>query len=318
MKAAANRLSGRQLRRRLKLRDLDTLMVVTQCGSMAKAAIQLAMSQPAVSKAISDMEQALGVPLFDRTARGVEPTIYGNVLLKWSNAVFDDLRQGIGEIESLSDPTVGELRIGATEPMLCGFVPAVLARLHRHFPRLSFDVRQANALAQQRHDLQERRVDLIIGRVVRGDPDETLATEVLFEEPWSVVAGARNPLARRRRLALADLLQEPWSLPPTGNVLGTYLIESFRAAGLDQPHAVVTCNSIEMHRALMVNGPFLAIFPRSLLRFSPDRQAVKVLPVTLPGPPPPVGITFLKNRTLSPTTQRFINYARELAKPIRS
>ena len=106
--------------RRLKLRDLHILMSVAQCGTMGKAAAQLAISQPAVSKAISEMEHTLKVRLLDRTAHGVEPTLYGRSLLKWGNAVFDDLRQSIKEIEHLSDPTVGELRIGCTEPMAGG------------------------------------------------------------------------------------------------------------------------------------------------------------------------------------------------------
>jgi DNA-binding transcriptional LysR family regulator len=99
-------------------------------------------------------------------------------------------------------------------------------------------------------------------------------------------------------------------------VIGNSLTEAFRAAGLDRPHTVVTCASLQMHKALMARGPFLAVFPRSYLHFSAERTSLKVLPVTLPGPPPPVGITTLKNRTLSPVTQLFINCAREVAMPL--
>ena len=115
---------------------LDTLVAVAQCGSMAKAAARLAMSQPAVSMAIADIEQTLGVRLLDRTAQGVEPNLYGRALLKWAAAVFDDVRQGINEIEFLADPTAGELRIGATEPMIAGLLPVALERLRRQYPRL--------------------------------------------------------------------------------------------------------------------------------------------------------------------------------------
>src|ERR1044072_7942286 len=122
--------------RRLKLRDLHILMSVAQCGTMGKAAEQLAITQPAVSKAISDIEHTLKVRLLDRTAYGVEPTIYGRSLLKWGNAVFDDLRQGVREIEYLSDPTAGELHIGCTEPMAWGIVPEVIERLTQQYPRV--------------------------------------------------------------------------------------------------------------------------------------------------------------------------------------
>jgi DNA-binding transcriptional LysR family regulator len=305
-----------RIRRRLKLRDLDTLIAVAQCGSMAKAATQLAVSQPAVSKAIADMEHTLGVRLLDRTAQGVEPTIYGQALLKWAAAVFDDVHQGVKEIEFLSDPTTGELRIGAVEPMLGGFLAAILVHLHRRYPRIAFEVTQLQSLAQQRRDLRERHVDLILGRVMPESIEDDMAIEILFEEPWSVVAAPDNPLARRRKLVLADLLNEPWTLPPRDSAVLSYLKQALAADGLELPRSVVTCGSIQMHQALMARGPFVAIFPRSLLHFGADRMAVKVLPVELPGPPPPVGITTLKNRTLSPVTQLFIAAAREVAKPL--
>src|SRR3954468_24832095 len=128
---------------RLKLRDVRVLITVVQCGGMGKAAKLLAVSQPAISKAIAGMERTLGVPLLDRDPQGVEPTIYGRALLKWAIAFFDDLRQGVREIGFLADPTTGEVRIGTAEAMAAGLVPAVIYRLSRQFPRLSFNVTQA-------------------------------------------------------------------------------------------------------------------------------------------------------------------------------
>jgi DNA-binding transcriptional LysR family regulator len=305
-----------RFRRRLRLRDFDTLLAVSRHGSMAKAATHLSVSQPTVSKTIADLEHALGIPLFDRTAQGVEPTRYGRALLKSAAAVFDDVRQGIAELEFLADPTTGELRVGGSEPMLGGFLAAVLADLHRQHPRMKFKVTQPSTVAQQRRELRERAVDLIVGRVMLTETEEDIATEVLFEEPWAVVSGLQNPLARRRKLALADLLDASWTLPWSDGVIGVYMTEAFRAAGLEPPRSVVTCASIQMHLALMANGPFLAIFPRSLLRFSANWMSVKVLPVRLPGPPPPVGIITLRKRTLSPVAQLFIERAREMAKPL--
>ena len=138
-----------RIRRRLKLRDLDTLMAVAQWGSMAKAATHLRVSQPAISKAIADMEHTLGVRLLDRLAQGIEPTIYGRALLKSAAAVFDDVRQGINEIEFLGDSTAGEVRIGATEPMMAGLLPAVLERVHHQYPRIAFHVTQITAIMAQ-------------------------------------------------------------------------------------------------------------------------------------------------------------------------
>ena len=104
----ANRIDWEtQIGRRLRLRDLHALFTVVQCGSMAKAAGQLGVSQPAVSKVVGDLEYALGVRLLDRTRRGVEPTIYGRALLKRGLVAFDELKQSIRDIEFLAEFEAG-------------------------------------------------------------------------------------------------------------------------------------------------------------------------------------------------------------------
>lgn len=305
-----------RIRRRLKLRDLDTFLAVANCGSMAKAASQLAVSQPSVSNAIADMERTLGVRLFDRLAQGVEPTLYGRALLKWATAVFDDVRQGVKEIEFLADPTAGELRIGASEPMMAGILPTILNRLSSRHPRMVFQVIQITAGTQQARELRERRFDLFLGRVMEASKEDDLAPEILFDEPLFVAAGAQNPLAHRRNVKLADLVNEPWTLPRPDTILGGVLKDIFRTSGLETPTAAIVSNSIHMQHELLANGRFLTLFPRSVLHFSAKRMSVKVLPIELPIQLAPVGIVTLKNRTISPIAQLFFNCAHEVAKPL--
>ena len=100
-----------RLGRRLRVRDLYILSTVMKSGSMGKAARQLAMSQPAVSEAIPNLESLLGVRLLDRDTRGIEPTIYAQAILKRSVAIFDELKQTVHDVQFLADPTKGELRI---------------------------------------------------------------------------------------------------------------------------------------------------------------------------------------------------------------
>src|SRR5712675_2123067 len=118
-----------QISRRLKLRQLRLLAAVFQCGSMAKAAERLAITQPVVSKAIADLENTLGVRLLDRGPRGVEPTLYGSALIKRSAAVLNDLRASVEELDFLSDPTAGELRIGSSESVAAGMLCPIIDRL---------------------------------------------------------------------------------------------------------------------------------------------------------------------------------------------
>jgi DNA-binding transcriptional LysR family regulator len=114
--------------RRLRLRDLHVLFAVVQSGSMIKAATQLGVSQPVVSEAIADLEATIGVRLLDRSPRGVAPTLYGQALLDRSQVAFDELRQGIKDIEFLADPTLGEVRIGCSESLTAGVLAPIIDR----------------------------------------------------------------------------------------------------------------------------------------------------------------------------------------------
>jgi DNA-binding transcriptional LysR family regulator len=288
---------------------------VLRAGSMGKAAAQLAVSQPAISKAIADLEHTTGVRLLDRTAQGVEPTRYGEALLKWGNAVFDDLRQGVKEIEFLADPTTGEVRVGSTEVMTAGLVPAVINRMSRQFPRLVFNVVQAPTIALQYRDLRERSVDLILGRIVTPTADKDLNIEILFDDPLLVVAGIDSKWSKRRSIDAAELIDEPWGLPPYDNFVGSLVAEAFRERGLNLPRHTVTSTSIQLLTALLATGRFLAVLSGSALRLSGKRLGLKALPVDLPLRSGPVGIVTLKNRTLSPVAKLFIECAREVARP---
>ena len=307
--------SNRRILRRIKLRELETLLAVSQHGSMARAAKVLSVSQPSVSKAISELEETLGVPMFDRTTKGIVPTNYGRAFIKWASAVFDDIRQGVKEIEFLTDPGSGELRIGATEPMIAGILPVILARLSANYPRVGFQIVAYGARAQQYRDLYERRIDLTLGRVL--DPSsQDFRTEILFDEPLLVVAGSQNPLVRRRKIKLTDLADEPWTLPHGDTVVGQMIAQAFQASGLTVPQSGIVCNSVQMHCSLVVNGRYLAMLPESLLRFG-HFKSMRALPVDLKVRAIPVGITALRNRTISPMVQLFIESAREVAKPMR-
>jgi DNA-binding transcriptional LysR family regulator len=306
--------------RRLKLRDLHTLLAVAERKSMAKAAADLALTQPAVTKAIAEMEHTLGVRLLDRTSRGVEPTVYGRALLKWCSIVFDDLHQAVGELGFLADPTAGELRIGAIAPMLQGLLPAVLDDMSRRYPRIAFHVMPAGSAAEQYRALRERAIDLIIGRLVKVTTEDDLKTERLFGDSIHVVAGARNRWVRRRAIRLAELVNEPWVLPArdtsANSVAWPWVAEAFGAERLNVPPARVTTNSVPMQIALLSTDRYLAMLPRSLVWFGGRNLGIKILPIKLAVHAPPVGVVTLKNRTVSPVAQLFIQCARDIAMPL--
>ena len=150
-----------QIGRRLRLRDLHVLFMVAERGSMAKAATELGISQPSVSDVIANLESALGVRLLDRNPHGVEPTMYGHALLKRGLAAFDELKQGIRDIEFLSDPTAGELRIGCAEAVAAILTP-ILEPFFQKYPRVVIHMDPSDNLTLQMPALRDRRCDLVL------------------------------------------------------------------------------------------------------------------------------------------------------------
>ena len=140
--------------------------------------------------------------------------------------------------------------------------------------------------------------------------------EFLFEDSFVVVAGVRHPWARRRKIALTELTNEPWVLSPLERTLGQLTVEAFRACGLEHPRMTVVSPTPEVRLSLLATGRFLSVFPTSSLRFPTPRPELKVLPVELPMRRVPNGIITLKNRALSPVAQLFIEHTREVAKPL--
>jgi DNA-binding transcriptional LysR family regulator len=299
--------------RRLKLRDLHIFLAVVQHKSMAKAATQIAVSQPVVSKAIADIEHTLQVRILDRAARSVEPTLYGQALLKWATIAFDDLQQSVKEIEFLTDPTRGELRIGATEPMAGGLLPAIVDKIWRRHPRISFHVMPMPATLTQYQALRDRTVELIIGRIPSLTPARDIETDVLFNEKLFVVTGSRSSLLRQRKFKLADLMTYPWCLPPLDTIQGALTSEAFGASGLELPQTCITTVSLQMYSHLLATGRYLAVWPGSVLQFGARHLHVRALPIDLAAPPWPVAIATLKQRTISPVAQLVIDLAREMA-----
>ena len=223
-----------QIGRRLRLRDLHVLVIVAERGSMAKAATELGISQPSVSDVIANLESALGVRLFDRNPHGVEPTMYGHALLKRGLAAFDELKQGLRDIEFLSDPTGGELKIGCTEAIAAILTP-IIEPFFRKYPRVVVHMDPSDNLGPQLPALRARRCDLILRHLATplldDLPVDDLDVEILLNDRLVVAVGTRSPWARRRKVDLADLVDEPWILAAPESWNYRIIAEAFRARG---------------------------------------------------------------------------------------
>jgi len=302
--------------RRVRLRDLHILLAVVQHGSMAKAGAELGMSQSAVSQAVAALEHAVAVRLLDRTPRGVVPTLYADALMKRGRIAFDELRQGVKDIEFLADPAVGEVRIGCSESISAGILPPIIERMSRLHPRTVLDVAPSNAFKMEFPELHERRADLVFAILPKSAAeslDEELKWEVLFEDRICLATGRESPWSGRRKVDFGDLTDALWIMPPAGAPGEAAVLEAFRVRGLPSPRVSVKTLSVQLRNTLSKTGRFIAVLPASTLQLNADIFGLRVLPIKLAMPPQFVVIVTLKNRTLSPVVERFIECAREVA-----
>jgi len=309
-----------QIGRRLKLRDLHVLHTVAQRGSMAKAAAQLGVTTSTISEVIAELEGGVGVKLLDRGPHGVRPTTYGHALLKRSIAAFDELKQGIKDIEFLTDPATGTVRIACPEANAAIF-PSMIEAFCRRYPRTIVQMDEVGTANWGWPELRERKVDLVLSRLRFPHPEDGAGddfnVEVLFNDRLVVAVGLRSRWARRRKIDIAELVDEPWILAEPESLNYRSLAEAFGARGLSMPRISVMTFSVLLRTNMIDSGHFITTFPNSIVRLNADRFALKVLPIELPARPWPFAIVTLKNRTLSPVVERFIECARDFTRPMR-
>ena len=309
-------LDSHRLKRRVKLRDLDTLMTVVRAGGMRKAAQLLHLSQPAVSKAVADLEDAFGAPLLDRSRQGTEVTRFGQALVKRAAAMFDELQQGARDIHDLADPDGGEVSLACAETLNAGLMAAAMERMTRQIPRMGFNVDSGDTPVLLSHFLMQRVSDFVITRPYGAVMEQTIRAEPLFRERLQVVVGRASPWAQRRKLSLEELADEPWILSRNEAVGDSPVVEAFRAAGLTLPRRKVLTGSLNVRHTLLASGRFVTVMPRSLLRFSGALGSLKVLPVEIGQWAMPTMVLTLANRTLNPAATSFLDLVREMARPL--
>jgi DNA-binding transcriptional LysR family regulator len=225
------------------------------------------------------------------------------------------MRQGLKQLEAIADPAAGEFRIGCPEITMAGLLPAIVERFSKQYPRVKLHVELVQTALLQFQELRERKIDLLIGRIQQATADD-LKLETLFAEPFMAVAGNNSKWARRRGLKLADLLGEPWVLPPYDSVPGLLILQIFQAAKLQPPQPTIVTLSGQLTVTLIAGGGFVGMLPVSVARFNTKRAGLKILPIKLPTVHVSASIVTVKNRTLSPAARLFINCVRDVARSI--
>lgn len=268
------------VRARLKTRQLMLLIAIEEHGNIHRAAESLNMSQPAASKLLKDLEDLIGVPLFERLPRGMRPTWYGESMIRHARVALASLGEAGAEIEALKAGHAGNVAIGAIAGPAMTLLPPTLARLDQAHPdlRVSVLVESSDVLLEQ---LSQNRIDLMVGRLFPRHDKRNLHYEPIAEEDVCAIARPGHPLLSRRKPGLEELAKLPWLVPPEGSVLRHRFELMFQSAGLNAPRRVTATAALVLLPRLLQDSDRLAVVPVDVARHYAAHGMAEIVPVEL-------------------------------------
>jgi DNA-binding transcriptional LysR family regulator len=286
------------IRARLRTRHLQLLTAIGEEGNIQRAAELLNMSQSAASRLLSDVEEIIGTPLFDRLARGVRANWYGQSMVRHARIALASLSEAAREIELLKSGGAGQVNIGTISGPAIGFVPRAVARMVREYPlvRLQMQVDSNDRLLDE---LQQGRIDLLVGRLPERQDTSNFHYQRLADEPLCVVTRRGHPL-ERSHVQLQDLATAAWIVPRIGSARRHRFDLLFRDAGLAAPTKIIEADSPMVVTRLLEETDHLSLMSREVADYYAAYGLLCVLPLTLPGTGDSLGIVTRRDVPMAP------------------
>lgn len=301
------------LKARLKTRQLLLLVALDDYRNIHRAADELHMTQPAASKQVKDLEEMLGVRLFERLPRGMEPTIYGETMIRHARMALTNLALAHDDLVALKSGLSGQVEVGVIMTPAMALLPRAIARVKEQAPllRIGVQLEPSNVLVDK---LRHGTLDFMIGRILDKDASTGLVYEELTEEPACAVVRPGHALLAREKLALSDIAALPWILPPRGSILRHRFDMMFRRAGLEPPNNVVDTNAMLMITALLQQTDSLHVMPLEVAQYYASLNMVSILPIDLPCKMDAFGIIRQKDHLLAPGAEMLLAAVRTAAR----
>lgn len=302
------------MRANLKPRHLQMLVALDDFRHVGRVATNLNVTQPAVSKALAELEKGLGLKLFERTARGVHPTIYGESLIRHARTMLAELAQARDELRGLMSGSTGSVCVGTLSTAALTLLPAGLALLKQRSPGTTVIVREGT-MESLLPELWSGKIDLIVGRLPHDRSLHGHGERILSEEAVTLVAGCHHPLIARKRLRWSDLKEFPWVIPPVGTLLREPLERAFEKHGIPMPGNRVETLSVQIVRAYLQLTDAVAFLAGDVSKHFAKLGLIAILPLDLPNVLRPVGMMWHKQRPQSPSARLMMECLEEVAKP---
>lgn len=316
MTDAADRLepgpAWRMLISRLSLRHFQFVTTVAESGSILAAARALNMTQPAVSRAIRDVETMLGTTLFHRQARGVDLTPQGEIFVIHARAALAEMRHAWQGIEDLGRAQVGRLAIGSLPNGASGPLPRALIRARSERPGIHLSVYEG-LYQQMIPALRAGDLDIVIGRLRQNRRDSSLTTLGLYRQSWAVLARADHPMAGEHNLPLRALIDLPWILPVATSPIRPMIEGFFLRAGLDLPRNHLETGALGISRTMLLASDMVVCLPQFSLDAGAGMDGLTPLDVALGDTGEEVGLFLRKGHQCTPAETYFIALLRDEA-----
>jgi len=303
------------LKARLKTRQLLLLIALDDSRNIHRAAEELHMTQPAASKQLKDLEDVLDVRLFERLPRGMEPTLYGETMIRHARMALNSLSLAHEDIATLKAGLSGKVEVGVIMTPAMALLPRAIARIKERAPllRIGVQLEPSNVLVEQ---LRRGTLDFMIGRILDKGESAGLIYEELTEEPACAVVRPGHPLLAASSLQLADLAGRPWLLPPPGSVMRYRFDMIFRRAGLAPPNNVVETTAMLLITALLQQTDSLHVMPLEVAQYYAALKVVQILPIDLPCKMDAFGIIRREGQLQSPGAELLLEAVRTAAQEL--
>ena len=290
------------IRARLKTRQLLLLVALDEEGNIHRAAEVLAMTQPAASKLLKDLEDVLGVPLFERLPRGMRPTAYGEAMVRHARTALSSLNQAHDEVQELKAGRFGQVSVGAITTPGMMLLPPAIARMKQAHPalRVSLQIETSDVLMER---MAQGRMDILVARLFAQHDKTAIRFEALAEEPVVAMVRPGHPLLAVDKLTLRDLNAWGWIVPPEGSVLRHRFDLMFREESLEAPANLIETAALLFVTKMIAQSDMIGLVAGDVGRYYESHHLVAVLPIELPCRMDAFGLITRTDRPLSPAAR---------------
>lgn len=290
------------VRARLKTRHLLLLVALAEEGNIHRAAQVLNMTQPAASKLLKDLEDALEVSLFDRLPRGMRPTRYGDTMIRHARVALISLNQAHEELEAAKSGQIGQVNVGSITAPGLALLPPTVAQVKQDHPnlRIALQIESSDVLIE---GLNKGTLDIVVARLFAQHDKTELRYEMLTDEPVCAVARPGHPLLSMPKPGLRDVVDLAWIVPPSGSILRHRLDLMFQGEGLQAPNNVIETSSLMFTTKMLQQSDMVSVVATDVARYYSDHGLLAILPIALPCQMDAFGIITRRDRLLSPAAK---------------